>query len=79
MKTDLGLSVKKFFVWLICLNGLITIVLSMVILADIWTHIFSDDTDTFMKIVVSYIILLLNFSIFGTMYAKIKDRGTDGE
>lgn len=66
---------QRLFAWLICTNGILTVLLSLVILADIWIADFLGDGLTTGKIVVSYVILLINFAIFVTLYNKLGEGG----
>lgn len=67
------LSMRRLFAILICANGVLTVLLSCAILANIWIDNFITDHVTTGKIVVSYLILLVNFVIFVTMYTKLQD------
>lgn len=66
---------QRLFAYLICANGVLTVLLSLVILADIWIADFLGDGITTGKIIISYMILLVNFAIFVTMYNKLGESG----
>lgn len=67
---------KDFFVLLLKLNGVILLLLSLLVLSQIWFESFSDK-DMFNKIIASYIVIIVNFAVLSTVAKNAKKAESD--
>ncbi len=69
---------QKFFLLLLKINGVILLLLSIVILAQIWFEPFSGK-DLFSRIIGSYFVVVVNFLVLSSVISNAHklERGKD--